>query len=48
MNRWRDASFVLPVSANLPVEVQLKNGKTETWKTVENDWREVVRWREKH
>lgn len=45
--RWHSASFALPVSANLPVEVELRDGKHETRKAVEGDWRQVVCWREK-
>ena len=45
--RWRSAGFSLPVSANLPVEVELRDGTRETRKTVEGDWHQVVRWREK-
>ena len=45
--RWHMANFSLPVSANMPVEVELRDGTRETRKTVEGDWRQVVRWREK-
>lgn len=43
--RWVDASFRLPVTANMPVEVELAGGGTERRDTVTGDWRQVVRWR---
>ena len=43
--RWVDATFRLPVAANMPVEVELAGGKTERRDTVTGDWRQVVRWR---
>ena len=43
--RWVDASFRLPVAANMPVELELAGGGTEKRDTVTGDWRAVVRWR---
>lgn len=43
--RWVDASFRLPMSQNMPVEVELAGGGTERRDTVMGDWRQVVRWR---
>ena len=43
--RWVDASFRLPMSQNMPVEVELAGGGTERRDTVTGDWRQVVRWR---
>ena len=43
--RWVDASFRLPVAANMPVELELAGGGTEKRDTVTGDWRQVVRWR---
>ena len=40
-----DASFRLPMSQNMPVEVELAGGGTERRDTVTGDWRAVVRWR---
>ena len=40
-----DASFRLPMSQNMPVEVELAGGGTERRDTVTGDWRPVVRWR---
>ena len=40
-----DASFRLPVAANMPVEVEVAGGGTERRDTVTGDWRQVVRWR---
>jgi len=42
--RWVDASFRLPVTQNMPVEVELAGG-TEKRDGVTGDWRPVVRWR---
>ena len=43
--RWVEASYRLPAAANLPVEVELADGKVERRDTVSGDWRPVVRWR---
>ncbi len=43
--RWVEATFRLPVAANMPVEVELAGGATERRDTVTGDWRAVVRWR---
>lgn len=43
--RWVEATFRLPVAANMPVEVELVSGGTERRDTVTGDWRQVVRWR---
>jgi len=43
--RWVDASFRLPVTQNMPVEVELAGGATERRDTVTGDWQAVVRWR---
>jgi hypothetical protein len=43
--RWVEATFRLPVAANMPVEVELEAGGTERRDTVTGDWRAVVRWR---
>jgi len=43
--RWVDATFRLPVAANMPVEVELAGGGTEKRDGVTGDWRPVVRWR---
>jgi len=43
--RWVDATFRLPVAANMPVHVMLADGKEERRDTVTGDWRQVVRWR---
>ena len=43
--RWVDATFRLPVTANMPVEVELAGGGTEKRDMVTGDWRAVVRWR---
>lgn len=43
--RWVDASFRLPMSQNMPVEVELAGGGVEKRDTVSGDWRQVVRWR---
>ena len=43
--RWVEASYRLPVAANLPVEVELAGGGTERRDTVSGDWRPVVRWK---
>ena len=43
--RWVDAKFRLPMSQNMPVEVELAGGGTERRDTVTGDWRAVVRWR---
>lgn len=43
--RWVEATFRLPVAANMPVEVELAGGATEKRDTVSGDWRAVVRWR---
>jgi len=43
--RWVDATFRLPVAANMPVHVMLADGKEERRDTVTGDWRAVVRWR---
>ena len=43
--RWVEASFRLPVTANMPVEVELSGGGTERRDTVTGDWRAVARWR---
>jgi len=43
--RWVDATFRLPVAANMPVEVELAGGGTEKRDTVTGDWRPVIRWR---
>jgi hypothetical protein len=43
--RWVDATFRLPVAANMPVEVELAGGGMERRDTVTGDWRQVVRWR---
>ena len=43
--RWVDARFRLPVTQNMPVEVELAGGVTERRDTVTGDWRSVVRWR---
>jgi hypothetical protein len=40
-----DASFRLPVTQNMPVEVELAGGGTEKRDTVTGDWRQVIRWR---
>jgi hypothetical protein len=40
-----DARFRLPMSQNMPVEVELAGGGTEKRDTVTGDWRAVVRWR---
>jgi hypothetical protein len=40
-----DASFRLPVTQNMPVEVELAGGGTEKRDGVTGDWRPVVRWR---
>ena len=45
LNQWNEASWILPHSANLPVEVELAGGKTEIRDTVTGDWRQVVKWR---
>ena len=43
--RWVDASFRLPVTQNMPVEVELTGGATERRDTVSGDWRPILRWR---
>lgn len=43
--RWVEASYRLPAAANLPVEVELADGKVERRDMVSGDWRPVVRWR---
>ena len=43
--RWVDASFRLPVAANMPVHAMLADGKEERRDSVTGDWRHVVRWR---
>ena len=43
--RWVDATFRLPVAANMPVHVMLADRKEERRDTVTGDWRQVVRWR---
>ncbi len=43
--RWVDATFRLPVAANMPVHAMLADGKEERRDTVTGDWRDVVRWR---
>ena len=43
--RWVEATFRLPVAANMPVEVELAGGATEKRDTVSGDWQAVVRWR---
>jgi len=43
--RWVDATFRLPVAANMPVEVELAGGGMERRDTVTGDWRQVIRWR---
>ena len=45
LNQWNEASWNLPHSANLPVEVVLEDGKTEVREEVSGDWRQVVKWR---
>ncbi len=42
---WVAASFRLPATQNLPVEVILSSGKTEIRPQLSGDWRHVVRWR---
>jgi hypothetical protein len=42
--KWVEASFRLPVTANMPVEVEVE-GKMERRDAVTGDWRQVVRWR---
>ena len=42
--RWVEATFRLPVTQNMPVEVELAGGGTERRDTVSGDWRAVVRW----
>jgi hypothetical protein len=42
---WVDASFRLPATQNLPVEIILASGKTEIRQQISGDWRPVVRWR---
>lgn len=43
--RWVEATFRLPVAANMPVEVEVAGGGTERRDTVTGDWKSVVRWR---
>ena len=43
--RWVDANFRLPVTQNMPVEVELAGDGVERRDTVTGDWRAVVRWR---
>jgi len=43
--RWVNATFRLPVAANMPVHAMLADGKEERRDTVTGDWRPVVRWR---
>ena len=45
INQWNEAAWILPHSANLPVEVVLEDGKTEVREEVSGDWRQVVKWR---
>ena len=45
LNQWNEASWILPHSAHLPVEVELAGGKTEVRDEVSGDWRQVVKWR---
>ena len=45
LNQWNEASWILPHSAHLPVEVVLEDGKTEVREEVSGDWRQVVKWR---
>ena len=45
LNQWNEAAWILPHSANLPVEVILEDGKTEAREEVSGDWRQVVKWR---
>lgn len=43
--KWVSASFRLPATQNLPVEIILASGKTEIRQQLSGDWRHVVRWR---
>ena len=45
LNQWNEAAWILPHSANLPVEVVLEDNKTEVREEVSGDWRQVVKWR---